>query len=208
MKTRLIWITPDAEEAIMYCARASNPEHQDSGDVKLLRYCANKKHWSIFEMASACFEIETSRTIAHQILRHRSFSFQEFSQRYAKVLGFETYEARRQDEKDRQNSTDDLPEEVKNWFIGQQEHVQNITSDLYFMALEKGIAKESARFLLPESATTKIYMTGTLRSWIHYLQVRSKNEAQKEHRDIALSILDELSLHVPTIAEASGWTII
>lgn len=197
---------PDAEGLIMYCARVSNPEHQDSGDVKLLKYCIRKNEWSPFEMANAVFEIETSRTMAHQILRHRSFSFQEFSQRYAKVMGFETYEARRQDIKNRQNSIDNLPMEIKAWFEGAQTFIQDKAFKLYQEALERGVAKEQARFLLPESATSRLYMNGTIRSWIHYLRVRCGEGVQKEHQDIAFSIREELSNYLPTIAEALDWT--
>jgi len=194
------------EELVMYCARVSNPSNQTSGNPKLLKYCLDNGHVSIFEMANMVFEIETSRAIATQILRHRSFSFQEFSQRYAAVQSFETYEARRQDSKNRQNSVDDMSEEDKQWFKDRQDEVQENCERIYNLALRKGIAKEQARFLLPQSTTTKLYMNGSLRSWIHYLNLRCGNGTQKEHQAIALAIRDILVKELPTIAEALGWT--
>lgn len=205
MKTKLIWITPEAEKIIIYCARVSNSKNQNNNDTKLLDYCIKNNHWSIFEMASACFEIETSRVLSAQITRHRSFSFQEFSQRYSETQGFETYKARRQDLKNRQNSIDDLNQETIEWFYNQQKEVQNNSEHLYNEALKKGIAKEQARFLLPQSTSSRLYMSGTLRSWIHYLKLRSGNGTQKEHQDIALAITNELSIYLPTISLALGW---
>jgi thymidylate synthase (FAD) len=214
MKTKLIWITPNPEDIIMYTARVSNPEHQDSGDVRLIKYCIRKNEWSIFQMANACFEVVDCRAITRQSLRHQSFdlpydwefNYQEFSQRYAKVMSFEQYKARRQDKKNRQNSIDDMSEEVVKWFYDAQIEVQQFASHRYETALEKGIAKEQARFLLPEGATSTLYMNGTIRSWIHYINVRCGDGVQKEHQDIAFSIREELSKHLPTIAEALDWT--
>lgn len=187
-------LTGGAEELILYCAKVSNPAGQNQPSPKLLQYLVKNNHWSPFEMADMTVEIETSRAIAQQILRHRSFSFQEFSQRYADPtqLGFETYEARRQDTKDRQNSIDDMDEEARDWFRAAQRHAQDVSTRLYKVALDYGIAKEQARFLLPQSTTSRLYMKGSCRSWIHYLQVRALDVAgktQKEHKDIAREIL-------------------
>lgn len=206
MQVRLIWITPDAEKIIGYCARVSNPANQDNPDVeKLLAYCVKNRHWSVFETAGMNVEIETSRAISAQILRHRSFSFQEFSLRYAEAIDFQMYPARRQDGKNRQNSIDDLDDDVKDWFIAAQNEVQNLATVKYKQALAKGIAKEQARFLLPMSTTTKLYMNGTIRSWIHYLDLRSGNGTQKEHMDIALGIREIFNKELPTIAKALQW---
>lgn len=200
-----ISITPNAEQVIMYCARVSNPKNQDSGNTKLLRYCLEHGHWSIFEMAHATYEITTSRAIAAQILRHRSFSFQEFSQRYAKAQEYVPAEARRQDKKNRQNSIDDLSEDIKLWFDTAQSYIWDECNHLYTKALDLGIAKEQARFLLPLNTQTKLYMTGSIRSWITYFNVRCGVETQKEHRDIALQIRDDLAHRLPNIALALGW---
>lgn len=197
--------TDSAEELIMYCARVSNPQNQDSGNPKLLNYCAKKQHWSIFEMANLSVEIKTSRAIAQQILRHRSFSFQEFSQRYAKVQDHVEYSARRQDNKNRQNSIDDLDEETQRWFRASQEAVWGVAQNLYDKAIDEGIAKECARFLLPVSAASTLYMNGTVRSWIHYIQLRTGHGTQKEHMDIANKIKDIFCEQFPIIAEALEW---
>ena len=204
MQTRLIHITDRAEQLILKCARVSsnNPDNQDT---KLLGYCIKHGHWSIFEMASACFEITTSRAISAQILRHKSFSFQEFSQRYASITTFEHYRARRQAEKNRQSSIDDLDYDTINWFDWAQDKIQEYSTDLYEEALEKGVAKECARFILPMSIQTKLYMHGSIRSWIHYLSLRTKEDTQHEHREIALQIEDTLRLYLPSIAKACGW---
>lgn len=205
MQTKLISITPEAERTIMYCARVSNPENQDSQNMGLLRYCINHGHWSVFEMANMVVEIETSRAIAAQILRHRSFSFQEFSQRYAEAHGSETYPARSQDLKNRQNSVDNMSDEIKQWFHEAQDEVQTQCERLYNKALRKGIAKEQARFLLPLSTTTKIYMNGTVRSWLHYLDLRCGNGTQLEHKQIADAIKKIFCEQLPNIAQAKGW---
>lgn len=200
-----ISITENCEQLIMYCARVSNPKNQDSGNTGLLKYCARNKHWSVFEMAYATYEITTSRAISAQILRHKSFSFQEFSQRYAAVDTYIPMEARRQDKKNRQNSIDDLPEDTKAWFDSAQGLVWDESYYLYNEALKMGIAKEQARNLLPLSTQTRLYMSGSIRSWIHYFSVRCSVETQKEHRDIALQIRDDLAIQIPTIALALGW---
>lgn len=205
MNTKLISITPDAEKTIMYCARVSNPSNQDSQNTKLLDYCIKHGHWSVFEMANMVVEIETSRAIAAQILRHRSFSFQEFSQRYAEAQTFELYDARSQDNKNRQNSIDNMSEEDKSWFIQKQYELNNQAFDAYEQALKKGIAKEQARFLLPLSTTTKLYMNGTIRSWLHYLDLRCGNGTQLEHKEIADAIKSIFCQQLPIIAKAKGW---
>lgn len=179
------------QEFILYCARVSNPNNQETntpaGNRKLASYLIKNKHWSPFEMVSATIEIKTTRDIARQILRHRSFSFQEFSQRYAEVVEFaDNREARLQDTKNRQNSVYTDNPELKEWWDEQQEGVKNKTSEIYKDALNNGIAKEVARSILPEglSATT-MYMSGTLRSWLHYIHLRSGNGTQKEHVEVA-----------------------
>ena len=207
MTTKLIWITPDAEKLLGYIARVSNPQNQDNEKVEgLLRYMVKHQHWSPFEMASAVFEIETTRDIARQILRHRSFSFQEFSQRYADVSllpAAQLRECRLQDTKNRQNSltTDD---QSKHDLWGQlQAKVSDVALVAYQQALEMGVAKEQARAVLPEGLTpSRMYMSGTLRSWMHYCQLRTQPETQKEHRLIAQSISDELALQVPAVWSA------
>jgi thymidylate synthase (FAD) len=193
------------ENLIMFCARVSNPKNQTSNNPKLLSYCLKHGHFSIFEMASMVFEIETSRAISAQILRHKSFSFQEFSQRYAEVPGIEIYEARSQDPKNRQNSNDDMSEQDKQWFKQLQEEHHKESIRKYKEALARGVAKEQARFLLPLASTTKIYMHGNIRSWIHYLQLRCGNGTQKEHQEIAMAIREIFVKELPIIGEALGW---
>ena len=171
----------------------------------MLEYCIDHGHWSVFETPSITIEINTSRAISAQILRHRSFTFQEFSQRYAAVADFETYEARRQDSKNRQNSIDDMSPCDKRWFTIAQERVQLLGASLYHDALDRGIAKEQARFLLPLSSKTKLYMTGNIRSWIHYCDLRCRIDTQKEHRDIALAIREILKKELPVISKAVAW---
>jgi thymidylate synthase (FAD) len=204
MNVSLISVTPDAEKTVMYCARVSSP-NQENDNPKLLSYCIKHGHWSIFEQASMTVEIQTSRAISAQILRHRSFSFQEFSQRYAAVQSCETYEARRQDNKNRQNSIDDMTDDDKEWFKMAQASIQNLSKMLYDEALTRGIAKEQARFLLPMSSSTKLYMTGNIRSWIHYLQLRTGNGTQLEHQVIAKEIQRIFVEQFPIISEALGW---
>jgi len=204
VSTKLIWITPDAEKLLGYIARVSNPQNQDNDNVEgLLRYMVKHQHWSPFEMASAVFEIETTRDIARQILRHRSFSFQEFSQRYADVSllpSAQLRECRLQDTKNRQNSltTDD---QTKHDMWSQiQARVSDVALAAYLQALKMGVAKEQARAVLPEGLTpSRMYMSGTIRSWMHYCQLRTQPETQKEHRVIAQSISDELALQVPAV---------
>lgn len=185
---KLIWATPDGENLIAYMARVSNPNNQDNPETapKLLKYLMDHKHWSPFEMVNVCMEIETTRDIGRQILRHRSFSFQEFSQRYAEATSYTESEARLQDTKNRQNSLtiQDIVTAENWWYI--QDKVRDTASAAYQEALKLGIAKEVARKLLPEGLTmSKMYMNGTLRSWIHYVDIRCDKATQKEHRDIA-----------------------
>jgi len=208
MNVKLISITPNAEETIGYCARVSNPKNQENPNVSgLLKFCIKNGHWSVFEMANMVIEINTSRGIAAQILRHRSFSFQEFSQRYAKVDGFEEVEPRRQDENNRQNSFDDLEKNDKEWFDIVVREQSRRSYSLYKEALKRGIAKESARFLLPLNTKTRIYMNGTIRSWIHYLQLRTDPSTQKEHQNIANAIKWGIfSCKLPIVSKALGWS--
>lgn len=196
-----------AEEIISYIARVSNPSNQMNTETapKLLKYLTANKHWSPFEHISFTLEIVTSRGIAAQILRHRSFVFQEFSQRYAEATEFCTYEARRQDNKNRQNSIADMSEEDRDWFKKAQQDIQNDAYYLYQEALKRGIAKEQARFLLPLSTQTKLYMTGNVRSWLHYIELRSANGTQKEHADIANAAKIVFTENFPSTAEAMGW---
>ena len=204
MKVELVWATPDLEEKVAYCARVSNPNNQRNHETapKLLKYLMKHKHWSPFEMANVCMEIETTRDIARQILRHRSFSFQEFSQRYAEVSEFETRECRMQDNKNRQNSltTDDL--ETQEWWWAAQNRVKAEAEFMYQAALNRGIAKEQARALLPEGmAVSRMYMNGTLRSWLHYIEVRTDPSTQKEHRDVAEACKSVIATLCPSIME-------
>ena len=204
-QVKLISITPEAEKHIMYTARVSNPKNQDSNNSKLIGYCVKNKHWSILEQSFMTIEIITSRSIAQQILRHRSFSFQEYSQRYAEANSFIIYPARRQDIKNRQNSIDDLPGHIKKWFENAQQDVWNFSEGLYQDALAKGIAKEQARMLLPLNTQTKLYMSGSVRSWLHYIEVRTDPSTQLEHRQIAEACKDIFKQELPITAEALGW---
>lgn len=195
------------QEIIAYAARVSNPGNQlnFSTASRLLAYCIKHGHWSVFETASFTVEITTTRAIAAQILRHRSFCFQEFSQRYAVSDSFIPGEARRQDAKNRQNSVDDLSQQDKEWFNSAQQDVWNISQGLYQEALKKGIAKECARSLLPLSTETTLYMTGNVRSFIHYVQLRSSDGTQLEHREIALGVKAIMMATMPDIAKALEW---
>jgi thymidylate synthase (FAD) len=209
-KVKLISFTYDAENIIAYCARVSSSNQDNPEIAGLLKYMIREGHWSPFEMANMVLEINTSRAISPQILRHRSFSFQEFSQRYSSPadLDFYTLHARRQDEKNRQNSIADMSTKDNLWFIGAQANVIQKSAILYQEALDRGIAKEVARFLLPESTMTKIYMNGTIRSWIHYIDLRTGNGTQKEHMDIANECKEIFVQQFPIISEALGWSAI
>jgi thymidylate synthase (FAD) len=200
---------PDCEKSLQdlvaYCARVSNPANQNNTETneKLIRYLIKNNHWSPLEMVSICLEIETTRDIARQILRHRSFSFQEFSQRYAIAdLGHEYKEARYQDKKNRQNSVETDDDELKTKWEEQQKDIVERTQHAYQWAIDHGIAKEQARAVLPEGLTlSRLYMNGTLRSWVHYIQLRSGNGTQKEHRDVALACAKEIKHIFPMIDE-------
>jgi thymidylate synthase (FAD) len=201
MRVKFIHCTPEAEKHIAYCARVSSSNQDNPEFEKLLTYLIKHKHWSPMEMATMCVEINTSRAIAAQILRHRSFSIQEFSQRYSKVDGYEPSTPRRQDLKNKQNSIDDLSEENKDWFNDTQSELWRASHTKYNEALSKGIAKEIARDLLPLSTSTKLYMHGSIRSWITYLMVRMDASTQKEHRDIAIEIWNIFKEQFPTISK-------
>lgn len=203
----LVWITPEAEKLITFCARVSSPQNQlnlDTGE-KLIAFCVRNSHWSIFEQANMCLQIITGRDISPQILRHRSFSFQEFSQRYAEVVSFQKRNARRQDVKNRQNSIDDLTDSDREWFLASQDEVWQKSHSLYKEALSRGIAKECARALLPLNAETRLYMNGTIRSWIHYIELRCANGTQLEHSLIAREAKKIFMKELPTISKALGW---
>tara|TARA_R100000664_G_C2720749_1_gene114325 strand:+ start:344 stop:964 length:621 start_codon:yes stop_codon:yes gene_type:complete len=206
----LISVTPDAEKQMAYCARVSNPNNQDNDNYAgLLRYCIKHHHWSIFEQAYMTLEIETTRAIAAQILRHRSFTFQEFSQRYAQSneLGkIQLPDLRRQDTKNRQNSIDDVDPFVKQKLEAQMITLFSSAQSLYNQMIQEGIAKECARMVLPLCTPTRIYMSGSVRSWIHYIELRSANGTQKEHMDIANECKSIFIKTFPTIAEAMEWS--
>ena len=207
---KLISVTPDAEKTMAHIARVSNPNNQDNPNYAgLLKYCIKHNHWSVFEQSSMTLEIETTRAIAAQILRHRSFTFQEFSQRYAQSneLGkIELPDLRRQDKKNRQNSTDDLDPFVRQKLEAQMITLFSSAQSLYNQMIEEGIAKECARMVLPLCTPTRIYMTGSARSWIHYIELRSANGTQKEHMDIANACKSIFIDTFPTIAEALEWS--
>lgn len=205
---KLMWATPEADKMIAKMARVSNPDNQDNEEFqRLLKYLMNHNHYSPFEMASMCVQIDTTRDISRQILRHRSFSFQEFSQRYedtGKLGDMVERELREQDRTNRQSSLEVSPRDTRiKFFTAEQHRVWDVATRAYRDALRLGIAKEQARALLPEGLTpTRMYMTGTLRSWIHYIQVRADNTTQKEHRVIAEQVLQVLREAAPVTAAA------
>ena len=209
MTVQLVSVTPDAEKTMAYIARVSNPSNQDNEKFAgLLGYCIKHNHWSVFEQSSMTLEIETNRAIAAQILRHRSFTFQEFSQRYAdstKLGDIPIPEYRRQDTKNRQNSTDDLDPFVKGVIEKQTKTLFSSATALYEQMLSEGVAKECARMVLPLATPTKIYMTGSCRSWIHYINLRSGHGTQKEHMLIANECKDVFIEQFPVVSEALGW---
>ena len=210
MNVKLVSVTPDAEKMMAYVARVSNPNNQDNEKFAgLLKYCIKHGHWSVFEQAFMTLEINTTRGLAAQILRHRSFTFQEFSQRYAdtNLLSEEIPlpKLRRQDTKNRQNSTDDIdPYIIQKYEILMEEHFK-ASMDLYNKMLDDGIAKECARFVLPLSTPTRVYMTGSCRSWVHYIHLRSAHGTQKEHMDVANECKTVFTQQFPTVAEALEW---
>mgnify|MGYP001307602487 CR=1 FL=1 len=209
MTVNLVSITPDAEKTMAYIARVSNPSNQDNENYSgLLKYCIKHNHWSVFEQSTMTVEIETNRGIAAQILRHRSFTFQEFSQRYAEtnLLGtIPAPELRSQDSKNRQNSIDNIPDEQKKKLQSTIEKYFSQGIDLYNELLRQGIAKECARFVLPLATPTRIYMTGSCRSWIHYINLRSAHGTQKEHMIIAEQVRDVFVKQFPAVSEALEW---
>lgn len=210
MNVKLISITPDAEKMMGYVARVSNPSNQENPKVAgLLKYCVKHQHWSVFEQSFMTLEIETTRGLAAQILRHRSFTFQEFSQRYADSSLLSTNiplpELRRQDTKNRQNSIDDIDEfKVQKYQMLMQDHFRDAMA-LYQTMLDEGIAKECARFVLPLATPTRLYMSGSCRSWVHYIDLRSAHGTQKEHMDIAEACKNVFMEQFPTVAEALEW---
>jgi len=211
MNVSLVSVSPDAEKHMAYCARVSNPNNQDNENYAgLLRYCIKHQHWSIFEQAFMTLEINTTRGLAAQILRHRSFTFQEFSQRYADTnlldANIPLPDLRRQDTKNRQNSIDDVDPFVKQKLEAQMITLFSSAQSLYNQMIEEGIAKECARMVLPLCTPTRIYMTGSVRSWIHYIELRSANGTQKEHMDIANECKSLFIETFPTIAEALEWS--
>jgi len=209
MTVKLVSISPDAEKTMAYIARVSNPNNQDNEKFAgLLRYCIQHNHWSVFEQSSMTLEIETTRGLAAQILRHRSFTFQEFSQRYAdsNLLGeIELPELRRQDTKNRQNSIDDLDPAVVEKLEKQMNTLFSSSLALYNQMLESGVAKECARFVLPLATPTRLYMTGSCRSWVHYINLRSAHGTQKEHMDIAEACRKVFTEQFPSVSEALEW---
>ena len=210
MNVKLVTVTPDAENTMGYVARVSNPKNQDNPKVAgLLGYCIKHGHWSVFEQAHMTLEIETTRGLAAQILRHRSFTYQEFSQRYAdsSLLGdtIPLPELRRQDTKNRQNSTDDMDDRKVKWYNYRMQNHFKEGMKLYLNMLKAGVAKESARFVLPLATPTRLYMTGSVRSWVHYIELRSGHGTQKEHMDIANACKDIFKEQFPIVSEALEW---
>ena len=209
MTVKLVSVTPDAEQLMAYIARVSNPSNQDNEKYAgLLKYCIKHNHWSVFEQSTMTLEIETTRAIAAQILRHRSFTFQEFSQRYASSndLGdIDLPELRRQDTKNRQNSIDDLDPEMVEKFEKQMITLFSSAKSLYEQMLSQGVAKECARMVLPLCTPTRIYMTGSCRSWIHYINLRSAHGTQKEHMEIAEECREVFTEQFPAVSEALEW---
>ena len=205
-EAQLISVTPDAEKTIVYCARVSSPDnqHNEQTSPRLVNYLIKHKHWSPFEMANMCVEITTSRAISTQILRHRSFSFQEFSQRYSEATTFEGIQLRKPAEKNRQSSADLINDPLL------QDIAQNSVDQAfraYELLIENGVAKECARGVLPLNTQTKLYMNGTIRSWIHYIELRTNEDTQKEHREVAQAIKEIFITQFPSISEALNWTV-
>tara|TARA_Y100001972_G_scaffold122026_1_gene166932 strand:+ start:45 stop:677 length:633 start_codon:yes stop_codon:yes gene_type:complete len=209
MNVSLISVSPDSEKHMAYCARVSNPNNQNNENYAgLLRYCIKHQHWSIFEQAFMTLEINTTRGLAAQILRHRSFTYQEFSQRYADANllgGIPVPDLRSQDHKNRQNSIDDIPEKQKKNLQNQIQRYFAEGLDLYNELIREGVAKECARFVLPLATPTRLYMSGSVRSWIHYIDLRSGHGTQKEHMDIANECKSIFIGQFPTVSEALEW---
>ena len=210
MNVKFVSITPDAEKMMAYIARVSNPSNQQNENYSgLLKYCIKHNHWSVFEQSSMTLEIETTRGLAAQILRHRSFTFQEFSQRYADTKLLDTEipvpDLRSQDLKNRQNSNDDIPQEKKEEYQALIARHFEDSMNLYNSLLSEGVAKECARFVLPLATPTRLYMTGSCRSWIHYINLRSAHGTQKEHMDVVAKARSIFTEQFPSVSEALGW---
>jgi len=210
MDVKFVSITPDAEKMMAYIARVSNPSNQQNENYSgLLKYCIKHNHWSVFEQSSMTLEIETTRGLAAQILRHRSFTFQEFSQRYADTKLLDTEipvpDLRSQDLKNRQNSNDDIPQEKKEEYQALIARHFEDSMNLYNSLLESGVAKECARFVLPLATPTRLYMTGSCRSWIHYINLRSAHGTQREHMDVVEKARSIFTEQFPSVSEALGW---
>ena len=210
MDVKFVSITPDAEKMMAYIARVSNPSNQQNENYSgLLKYCIKHNHWSVFEQSSMTLEIETTRGLAAQILRHRSFTFQEFSQRYADTKLLDTQipvpDLRSQDTKNRQNSNDDIPQEKKEEYQALIARHFEDSMNLYNALLSEGVAKECARFVLPLATPTRLYMTGSCRSWIHYINLRSAHGTQREHMDVVEKARSIFTEQFPSVSEALGW---
>ena len=210
MNVKFVSITPDAEKMMAYIARVSNPSNQQNENYSgLLKYCIKHNHWSVFEQSSMTLEIETTRGLAAQILRHRSFTFQEFSQRYADTKLLDTEipvpDLRSQDTKNRQNSNDDIPQEKKEEYQALIARHFEDSMNLYNSLLSEGVAKECARFVLPLATPTRLYMTGSCRSWIHYINLRSAHGTQREHMDVVEKARSIFTEQFPSVSEALGW---
>jgi thymidylate synthase (FAD) len=210
MDVKFVSITPDAEKMMAYIARVSNPSNQQNENYSgLLKYCIKHNHWSVFEQSSMTLEIETTRGLAAQILRHRSFTFQEFSQRYADTKLLDTEipvpDLRSQDTKNRQNSNDDIPQEKKEEYQALIARHFEDSMNLYNALLSEGVAKECARFVLPLATPTRLYMTGSCRSWIHYINLRSAHGTQREHMDVVEKARSIFTEQFPSVSEALGW---
>ena len=210
MNVKFVSITPDAEKMMAYIARVSNPSNQQNENYSgLLKYCIKHNHWSVFEQSSMTLEIETTRGLAAQILRHRSFTFQEFSQRYADTKLLDTQipvpDLRSQDTKNRQNSNDDIPQEKKEEYQALIARHFDDAMNLYNALLDEGVAKECARFVLPLATPTRLYMTGSCRSWIHYINLRSAHGTQREHMDVVEKARSIFTEQFPSVSEALGW---
>lgn len=208
MRVSLNEVTENAEQKIVYIARVSNPKNQDNPELsKLIRYCIIHQHWSIFEHSHMTLEIETSLAIATQLLRHRSFTFQQFSGRYSDnaIFGYEPLQLRLQSEKNRQSSTDPITPELEQEFIERWNDMLTHIDELYNDMIKAGVAKECARFIRPQCTTTKLYMTGNIRSWIHYIQLRTQEDTQKEHRDVALLAQKIFVTELPLTSLALDW---
>jgi thymidylate synthase (FAD) len=210
MNVKFVSITPDAEKMMAYIARVSNPSNQQNENYSgLLKYCIKHNHWSVFEQSSMTLEIETTRGLAAQILRHRSFTFQEFSQRYADTKLLDSQipvpDLRSQDTKNRQNSNDDIPQEKKEEYQALIARHFEDSMNLYNALLDEGVAKECARFVLPLATPTRLYMTGSCRSWIHYINLRSAHGTQKEHMDVVAKARSIFVEQFPAVSEALEW---